>query len=581
MNYPSPVRRRPVSIASQVLLLQTLLVVFLVAVGSVAAVLQDRATERDDARRQVVTMAESLAAAPSTLAAVTSPDPSAVLQPLAERVRRQAGVDFVVVMSPQGIRYTHPTPGLIGGRFAGHIAQAQAGHPFTETYAGSLGPSVRSVVPVLDDGGRVAGLVSVGITEHRLGSLFARQLPAVIAISAAALGVAVLGAYAVGRRVRGQTMGLGPVALAELYEHHDAVMHAMREGLLLLDPAGRLILANDEAVRLLDLPEDRHGRSPAELAIDGSLGAALTAGRDVADEIHLTASRVLTVNQTTARRGGRTLGTVVTLRDRTEIQALTDELASVRGFAEALRASNHEAANRMHTVVTLIELDRPHDAVRFATTELATHQELVDRIMGAVEEPVLAALLLGKVTQARERGVELSVGDTTAVRELPLPVTDAVTLVGNLIDNAVTAAGRPDAEAGDVPADRWVAVEMWDDEMEFGVRVSDSGPGIPPERIPGIFTPGYTTKPGSGHGLGLALVDQIVRRHGGRVAVSRGEGGGAVFEVTVPRRLSAGAGFARLAPGRAGAAMDQGSNQEANRAGNQAENLGTNQGANL
>ena len=142
-------------------------------------------------------------------------------------------------------------------------------------------------------------------------------------------------------------------------------------------------------------------------------------------------------------------------------------------------------------------------------------------------------------------------------------------------------AGRPDAEAGDVPADRWVAVEMWDDEMEFGVRVSDSGPGIPPERIPGIFTPGYTTKPGSGHGLGLALVDQIVRRHGGRVAVSRGEGGGAVFEVTVPRRLSAGAGFARLAPGRAGAAMDQGSNQEANRAGNQAENLGTNQGANL
>ena len=263
----------------------------------------------------------------------------------------------------------------------------------------------------------------MGITQHRLSSLFRRQLPAVVGISAAALGLAVLGAYAVGRRVRRQTRGLGPVALAELYEHHDAVMHAMREGLLLLDTAGRLILANDEAVRLLDLPESaaaRADRTPAESAVDGSLGAALAADgrrrRDPPDGEPGAHGEPVAV-----RRHGRDLGTVVTLRDRTELQALTDELASVRGFAEALRASNHEAANRLHTVVTLIELDRPRDAVRFATGELAAQQELVDRIMAAVEEPVLAALVLGKVAQARERGIELTVGDTTAVRDLPLP----------------------------------------------------------------------------------------------------------------------------------------------------------------
>jgi two-component system, CitB family, sensor kinase len=522
------------SIGTQVLLMQAVLVFLLTVAGSAAAVFQAQATERADARRQVLGMAQTLAASPSTVAAVTSKDPTSTLQPMTLALTREAGVDFIVVMSPDGTRFTHPNPAMIGGTFAGHTAPALAGHAFTEIYAGSLGPSVRSVVPIREGGGAIIGLVSVGITEHRLGALFGQQLPIVLGLSALALVLAVLGAYAVGRRVRRQTMGLGPVALAELYEHHDAVMHAMREGLLLLDPDGRLILANDEAVRLLDLPEQAGrqgpGSTPAELGVDGPLGAALAAGRDVADEIHLTASRVLTVNQTTARRGGRDLGTVVTLRDRTEIQALTDELASVRGFAEALRASNHEAANRLHTVVTLIELDRPRDAVRFATTELATHQELVDRIMTAVEEPVLAALLLGKVTQARERGIELVVEDSTAVRALPLAVTDAVTLVGNLIDNAL--------EAVEEVRQVWVQVrsdaEGCDGGSGLTVRVSDTGPGVPEDQVEAIFARGHTGKGGPGRGLGLALVDQIVRRSGGTVTVAARDGGGAVFEARIP-----------------------------------------------
>jgi two-component system CitB family sensor kinase len=543
------------SIATQVLLMQCVLVLLLTAAGSAAAVLQAQATEHDGARRQVLSTAEALAGAPSTVSALRGTDPSTLLQPETTALEKQAGVDFVVVMTTAGVRFTHPNPALIGRTFVGHIAPAAAGKPFTETYRGSLGPSVRSVVPIRDpqNGDRIVGLVSVGITQHRLSSLFEQQLPLVVGISAAALGLAVLGAYAVGRRVRRQTRGLGPVALAELYEHHDAVMHAMREGLLLLDPAGKLILANDEAVRLLDLPAARAGRTPAELGVDGSLGAVLAGGADVADGIHLTDQRVLTVNQATARRSGRDLGTVVTLRDRTELQALTDELASVRGFAEALRASNHEAANRLHTVVTLIELDRPREAVRFATGELAAQQQLVDRLLAEVEEPVLAALVLGKVAQARERGIELAVGEVTAVRDLPLPVTDAVTLVGNLIDNAVEAvAGHETENSGDsgdsgnsgdrdrgdgrktIP--KQVRIELADDAAGLSVRVSDTGPGIPPERREEVFVRGFTTKAEAGRGLGLALVAQIVKRHGGTASVSEADGGGAVVDVWIPRR---------------------------------------------
>jgi two-component system CitB family sensor kinase len=529
------------SIATQVLLMQCVLVALLTVAGSTAAVLQAHAAERDGARRQVLATAEALAMAPSTAAALRTANPSAVLEPETTTLGEQAGVDFVVVMTPEGVRYTHPNRALIGGTFVGHIAPAVAGHAFTETYSGSLGPSVRSVVPIHDPqaGDRIVGLVSVGITEHRLSSLFARQLPMVVGLSAAALAVAVLGAYAVGRRVRRQTRGLGPVALAELYEHHDAVMHAMREGLLLLDPAGKLILANDEAVRLLDLPAARTGRTPAELGVDGSLGSVLSGGGDEADGIHLTDTRVLTVNQTTARRDGRDLGTVVTLRDRTEIQALTDELTSVRGFAEALRASNHEAANRLHTVVTLIELDRPGEAVRFATGELAAQQELVDRLLAAVEEPVLAALVLGKVAQARERGIELSVGAMTAVRELPLPVTDAVTLVGNLIDNAVEAVAAHEPGADQAAAStsvKQIRIDLVDDEQGLHIQIADTGPGIAPELRERVFVRGFTTKAQAGRGLGLALVAQIVKRHHGTVTVADADGGGTLFDVQIPRR---------------------------------------------
>jgi two-component system CitB family sensor kinase len=263
----------------------------------------------------------------------------------------------------------------------------------------------------------------------------------------------------------------------------------------------------------------------------------LAGGADVTDGIHLTDNRVVLVNQSTARRHGRDLGTVVTLRDRTELQALTDELASVRGFAEALRASNHEAANRLHTVVTLIELDRPAEAVRFATGELAAQQQLVDRLLAAVEEPVLAALVLGKVAQARERGIELGVGEVTAVRDLPLPVTDAVTLVGNLIDNALEAVGGA-GSSGEAwgGAAKQVWIELSDDASGLRLQVADTGPGIPPELREEVFVRGFTSKADAGHGLGLALVAQIVRRHGGTIAVSEADGGGAVFDVHIPRR---------------------------------------------
>ncbi|GGK90507.1 histidine kinase [Sphaerisporangium melleum] len=428
------------------------------------------------------------------------------------------------------MRYTHPDPRRIGGRFLGTTAPALAGATFTETYTGTLGPSMRAVTPVRDAAGRVRALVSAGIIIGKISAQFREQLAGALLTGLVGLSAGTGGTYLVGVRLRRHTHGLRSSELNRMYEYHNAILHAVREGLLLIDGAGRLTLANDGARELLDLPADAEGRPVGELGLPPALAASLASGEDRADEIHLTGDRVLVVSAAEVRSGSRSLGRVVTLRDHTELQALIGRLDAERGFAESLRSAAHEAANRLHTVVTLVELGRAEQAVAFATAELKTAQQLTDRVVGAVREPVVAALLLGKTAEAAERGVELSISPDSELDDVALDGRDLVTILGNLVDNAVEAA-----MGGAAPAR--VRVHLRAGDGRFLVRVSDSGPGLDAAAATEAFRRGWTTK-GDGRGLGLAMVGQAVRRLHGTIEAGRdddgAEGGGAVFTVRLP-----------------------------------------------
>jgi two-component system, CitB family, sensor kinase len=240
--------------------------------------------------------------------------------------------------------------------------------------------------------------------------------------------------------------------------------------------------------------------------------------------------KILVVNRTSATWEGKVVGSVITLRDRTDLQAVSGELDSARSLADSLRAQNHEAANRLQTVVSLIELGRSEAAVEFATSELALAQRLTDEVVAAVDDPVLAAMLLGKTAQAAERGIELSVVEGSTVAEYGFDPQDLVTLVGNLIDNAMDATGE-------VERDRRVEVfcDLAGDRLRL--RVGDSGPGLAAEQRSQVFTRGWSTKPGAdgiGRGIGLALVTEVVRRLRGRIEIGASWLGGAEFSVDIP-----------------------------------------------
>ncbi|TQS26320.1 sensor histidine kinase [Microbispora sp. KK1-11] len=531
------------SLARQVLVLQILVVGITVAGATLLGFLRTRELLGDEAARTSRAVAISVADAPTVLDALDDPDPSAALQPYAERVRAEAGLDFITIMSREGRRYTHPNPRQIGGRFLGTTAPALAGRTFTETYTGTLGPSVRAVTPVRDATGRVRALVSAGITVAKITAEVREQIGSAVLTGLLGLAAGIAGAYLVGARLRRQTHGLGPAELSRMYEYHNAILHAVREGLLLVDRDGRLTLANDGARELLGLPGDAEGRHVGDLGLSPSLAAMLGSGESRSDEIHLTGERVLVASAAVVRSGARSLGTVVTLRDHTELQALTGQLDAERGFAESLRSAAHEAANRLHTVVALVELGRADQAVEFATAELRAAQRLTDRVVGAIREPVLAALLLGKSAAAAERGVDLVISPDSELDDVALDARDLVTIVGNLIDNAIDAAvqGTVQSTVQGAPPAR-VRVHLRAEDGTFLIRVADSGPGLDPAVVRDVFRRGWSTK-GDGRGLGLAMAGQAARRLGGGIeagAGGQGAGGegaggqGAVFTVRLP-----------------------------------------------
>jgi sensor histidine kinase regulating citrate/malate metabolism len=522
----------PRSLAGQAIALQIAVIAVVVLAGSVLALIDARQDGDAAARQQVVSIATALADSPSTAAAIESGRATQVLQPVTEAVRTNTDIAFITIMSPDGTRFTHTDPQQIGGHYLGTIEPALRGETFTEVYTGTLGPSIRAIAPVHDGSGRVVGLVSAGITQQTLAQRWRDQWPTIAIVSVAALAVSFVGVWAIRRRLLRQTHGLRPDELRVMYEHHDAILHSVSEGLIVLD-RGRVVLVNDEARRLL-------GLQPGSVAESDLPEFLRTYDPGVRDEVHVTDERVLVVNRSSvgdtggqerSDRGMFRQSEVVTVRDRTELQGALGELSSLQVLTDSLRSQAHEAANKLHTVITMVEMGRPEDAVKFATAELALSQRLVDRLSGEVAEPALVALLLGKTAQADERGIALTITEDTHLasdtENVPLTAQEMVTVLGNLVDNAMDACDRDDP---------WVEVTVSQGDDELLIRVADSGAGMDAETFERSMQRGYSTKStGDGaepHGLGLALIAQVVKRHDGTLTADVTYG--SVVTVTVP-----------------------------------------------
>lgn len=200
---------------------------------------------------------------------------------------------------------------------------------------------------------------------------------------------------------------------------------------------------------------------------------------------------------------------------------------SVRTLGEALRAQTHEHGNRMHTAIALLELGRTGEAIDILAETSQQSQSLVDQVTARRDgDPTVGALLLGKASQAKERGVDWTADISPNAPRSALAPMDSIAVLGNLIDNALDAAAAA--------AERWIRVAI-SAAPNGGVvlEVSDSGAGVPAAMREQIFHHGFSTKPAGadGRGVGLALVRSIVTDVGGTVEI---EDDPTTFRVTLP-----------------------------------------------
>jgi two-component system CitB family sensor kinase len=518
------------SLASRILAFQLAIVLGALLVGAIVSIIVER--QRLDAQyeQRALTVAQSVAGMPSVRDALNDSDPSRTLQPLAEGMRRASGASFVVIAGANGIRYSHPNPSMIGKPIDEDPSAILAGHTFVGIQQGTLGVSARGKAPIFDGSGRVIGIASVGFLEQELSRQLASNLPLLALYLMVAVALGVIGSLLLARHLKRQTFGLEPEEIATLLEQREASLHGIREGTIATDVDGKVTLINDEARRLLRLPGDSLGRPLTEVLPPGRVRDLLIGQVTGADEVVLAADRVLVVSRMPVVVRGRTIGHVATLRDRTELESLLRELDNARSVTEALRAQAHDFSNRLHTIAGMIELGRHEEAIQMTTESSNVSQELTESLLERVGDPVLGALLLGKSAVAAERGIQFRLSPDSRLDGDAGHPRDLITVVGNLIDNALDAAATS-SNGGP----RWVEVSIHKADGNVVIQVHDSGPGIGAGELERIFSEGYTTKlagPGSRRGLGLALVQQVATRRGGAVTVVNQ--GGALFTVRLP-----------------------------------------------
>ncbi|HZX07568.1 sensor histidine kinase [Kribbella sp.] len=525
--------RRP-TLAGQLLVLQLAIVVIVLVAVAAVSLAQSAATFNRVEGRRVTLLAEQLSSSPALRFNIRNPAPAEMLAPTLQTSLAQSGVSSITVANADGKVIAATNPTLIGTDLTYGISGVADGRG----WSGPLNGELVAQVPVLSEGRDANG--PDGTLGDQIGTVMVgEQSPSVLqrlrgasSYLAIYLGIAcvlgLLGSWLLARRIKRQTLGLEPREIAGLAEHREAMLYGLAEGVVALDPQLRVTLVNDVGRRLLDLPSDAVGKSLRELGVQGRLREVLSGDDEARDAVVVRRGRVLVMNRMSVVKDGRSLGSVTTLRDRTELAQLERELGSFRSSAELLRAQTHEFANQLHTISGLIQIGEYDEVVTYVGA-LNRYRESLDlTVTRRVHDTTVAALLMAKSSLAAERRVELRVSErTTLLRLDPALSADIATVLGNLVDNAVDAA----AHSGTPLSPAWVEVELRQDATSVEIVVRDSGPGVAPELAQEVFAHGFTTKAAAEgeRGIGLAMTRMICRRRGGEVAVTNLVEGGAAF----------------------------------------------------
>jgi sensor histidine kinase regulating citrate/malate metabolism len=543
---PRSRHRRELTLAAQFLVLQLVVVAVLLTIVAGLSVRQSTASftaDRGSAMRSVAEYVANTELVRADLAAMDDEggDLQAVrrrLAPYMDRALSLSGATDVYVVAPDGVVVAASEPSLAGTRAALGESDAMDGRGWSGDVEVDGDRTIAAHAPVLDDDGDLAG---IAVAEQTYPSVWDRLTGATSNLAlflglGALLGVA--GTFVVSRFVKRRTRGLAATDIDNLADHREALLHSIREGVVAVDTDDRVTMMNDAARSTLGVVDVPVGRSVDELGLDPHVVSLLRGSTDadeVRDAVAVVGDSVVVFNRRAASSGGRGIGSVTTLRDRTELVSLQSQLSSNLSITDTLRAQTHEFDNQLHTISGLVQLGEYDEVTALVGSLTRQRAEVAAYVSQRLQDPALAALMIAKHAVAEERGVDLELDPGSSLPVLAADESaDLTTVVGNLVDNAIDASAGSSRPLVEV----WIRVES----SSVEVRVRDNGPGVPESLREEVFVRGFSTKPHvvGGRGLGLALVRLICGQRGGRVTLDDAVGGGAELRVTLPIGAPAG-----------------------------------------
>lgn len=453
-----------------------------------------------------------------------------------QKLAARSDASFIVIGDNNGLHLYHSVfddrvgKTLVGG----DNAEVLQGKSTTTIRQGGLGISLRSKAPIFNENGQVIGIVSVGYLTSYLDSITVNKVVNILIAAVLLLLALFIFSWFFTRCIKKQIFSLEPREIGLLVRQQKAMMESIYEGVIAIDSNLRIEVINQAARKLLGLSlpaRELRGQLIDEVIAPMPFFTRETMlKQDTHDEIchfndlTVIASRVRIMLEDSLQ------GWVITFRDRNEIDSLSAQLSQVKRYVDNLRIMRHEQLNRMATLSGLLHMGRYDEAIRYIQAQSEHAQELLDFISSRFSSPTLCGLLLGKAARAREKGVALRFDPACLMSQpfLPLAESEVISIIGNLLDNAIEATQR--APLPHEPVEVLILLN----DRELIIEVADQGIGIKPEIRERIFERGITTKTRGDHGIGLYLIESYVTQAGGLIEIADNTPRGTIFSLFIP-----------------------------------------------
>lgn len=481
-------------------------------------------------------VAESVAHIPELVNAFKDDNPASIIGPIIAPIQEVTGAEFIVIGNAEEIRYAHPIAAKVGGKMMGEDNERALvrGESYLSKAIGSLGSSLRAKVPIYLDG-NIVGVVSVGFLANDMQTIihnYNSQLWIVLLLIA---GVAVIGAIIIASYIKKVLYGLEPEEITHLLIQKETILQSTHEGIIALNQNGMITMINSAAQLLLfdkQIASDYYvGKKIQEVSPIEHLSVLLNDVNGLSDKEIVIGNNSVFINTVPIYFEQLFIGTVSTFRNKTEIESLTKELTRVKQYANALRAQTHEFSNKLHMILGLLQLGKKKEVIDYIQKESNLQKNWIRILIRKVADPLISGILLGKLNQANESGIDLVIHqDSILENQLSEKKSEVLlTTIGNLIDNAMDAVKKNPS------SNRKISIFFTDIGDDIIFEIEDSGEGITEKLAQKIFEQGFTSKEGTNRGFGLALTKQLIAEVNGALYLEEGELGGACFVVSIPK----------------------------------------------